>query len=119
MRATELWQGIAVDVDAFVWANQQDWDRLAELSRRRVLTGPEADELVRLYQRTATHLSVIRSTAPDPALISDLSMRVARARGRIASAGGRSWSTLLRCFVVSLRSEEHTSELQSRGHLVC
>src|SRR5690625_6119852 len=104
-----------VDIDAFVWSHQQDWDRLSELTRKRVLTGPEADELVRLYQRTATHLSVIRSTAPDPALISDLSMRVARARGRIASAGGFSLSTLLRFF----RSEEHTSELHSRGILVC
>lgn len=115
MRATELWQGIAVDIDAFVWAHQQDWDRLTELSRRRVLTGPEADELVRLYQRTATHLSVIRSTAPDPALISDLSMRVARARGRIASAGGFSWSTLLRFFVVSLPAALYRSRYWALG----
>lgn len=93
---------VCVDIDAFVWANQQDWDRLGELTRRRRLTGPEADELVRLYQRTATHLSIIRSTAPEPALISDLSMRVSRARGRITSSGGMTWEAILRFIFADL-----------------
>ena len=104
-----------VDIDAFVWSHQQDWDRLSELTRRRVLSGSEADELVRLYQRTATHLSVIRSTAPDPALISDLSMRVARARGRISSAGGFSWATILRFIVVSLPAAFYRSRYWAIG----
>jgi uncharacterized membrane protein SpoIIM required for sporulation len=39
---------------------------------------------VRLYQRTATHLSVVRSSAPDPAVVAWLSAVVARARGAVA-----------------------------------
>jgi uncharacterized membrane protein SpoIIM required for sporulation len=73
-----------VDLDAFVAVHGRDWDRLAELTRRRRLTGAEVDELVRLYQRSATHLSVIRSSAPDPAVIAWLSAVVARARGAVA-----------------------------------
>src|SRR5690625_7957262 len=95
VREIEIWQGMGVDIDAFVWANQRDWDRLSELTRKRVLTGAEADELVRLYLRTATHLSIVRSTAPEPALISDLSMRIARARGRIDSIGDFSMEACL------------------------
>ena len=56
-----------VDLDAFVAAHRAEWHRLDELVRRRRLDGAEADELVDLYQRVATHLSVVRSAAPDPA----------------------------------------------------
>jgi hypothetical protein len=57
-----------MDLDVFVAAHRTEWDRLdALLRRRRSLTGTEADELVTLYQRTATHLSLIQSSAPDPA----------------------------------------------------
>jgi uncharacterized membrane protein SpoIIM required for sporulation len=73
-----------VDLDAFVAVHGRDWDRLATLSRRRRLTGAEVDELVQLYQRTATHLSVVRSSAPDPAVVAWLSAVVARARGAVA-----------------------------------
>ncbi len=56
----------AVDVDAFVAAHQAEWERLDSLSRRRGgLSGPEADELVTLYRRASTHLSTVRSSAPD------------------------------------------------------
>lgn len=106
---------MCVDIDAFVWANRQDWDRLSDLTRKRVLYGHEADELVRLYQRTATHLSIIRSTAPEPALISDLSMRVARARGRIASSSGFSWSSVLRFVYISLPAALFRSRFWALG----
>lgn len=56
-----------MDLDVFVSAHRAEWDRLdALLRRRRRLNGAEADELVALYQRTATHLSLIQSSAPDP-----------------------------------------------------
>ena len=62
-----------MDLDVFVTAHRAEWDRLdALLRRRRRLTGAEADELVALYQRTATHLSLLQSSAPDPALTSRL-----------------------------------------------
>ncbi|PID55307.1 MAG: hypothetical protein CSB46_00455 [Micrococcales bacterium] len=50
-----------------------EWDELDALSKRRRLSGPEVDRLVLLYQRTATHLSQVRSAAPDATLISRLS----------------------------------------------
>ena len=74
-----------MDLDTFAAAHRVEWDRLAALVRRgRSLGGADIDELVTLYQRTATHLSVLRSTAPDPALLTELSSLVARARGVIA-----------------------------------
>jgi len=52
-----------VDLDAFVSEHGGEWNRLQVLSgkRRRKLTAAEIDELVVLYRRTATHLSVVRS----------------------------------------------------------
>jgi len=75
-----------VDLDAFVTVHEPEWRRLDLLARRRRLTGEEVDELVALYQRAATHLSVVQSSAPDPSVISRLSTTVAR--GRTAVAGG-------------------------------
>ena len=76
-----------MDLDAFVAAHRGDWDRLEELCKRRHLTGAEADEILDRYQRVATHLSLVRSTTPDPSLVAYLSMLLARARSR--SAGTR------------------------------
>ena len=90
-----------MDLDAFSETHAPEWDRLAELTRRRVLDGAETDELARLYQLTATHLSMVRSAAPDPALISRLSTLVARARARIAGAHEPAWSDVKRFALVS------------------
>ncbi len=51
----------------------------------------EADELVTLYQRAATHLSVIQSAAPDPQLTGRLSQLVARARSAVTGTRRASW----------------------------
>ena len=81
-----------MDVDVFVAAHAAEWNRLGELTRRGgKLTGPEADELVTLYQRTATHLSIVRSVAPDPALVGRLSGLVARARSAISGSHNPAW----------------------------
>ncbi|MFL6143576.1 MAG: stage II sporulation protein M [Labedaea sp.] len=81
-----------MDVDVFVAAHRAEWDRLGELVRRGGrLAGPEADELVLLYQRVATHLSIARASAPDPALLGRLSSLVARARSAVTGAPGQSW----------------------------
>ncbi len=86
----------AVDVDAFVAAHQAEWDRLDALARRRgKLSGPEADELVALYRRASTHLSVVRSAAPDPALLAKLSALVNRARTAIAGSPDPGWGDVL------------------------
>lgn len=53
-----------MDLDVYVTAHRAEWERLDQLLRRGgKLTGAEADELVALYQRTATHLSIVRSSA--------------------------------------------------------
>lgn len=86
-----------MDLDVFVSAHRAEWDRLdALLARRRRLTGPEADELVALYQRAATHLSLIQAGAPDPRLTGRLSRLVARARGAVTGTRRASWRDVTR-----------------------
>lgn len=85
-----------MDTDAFVAAHRGQWARLDELSHKRSLRGAEADELVELYQRSATHLSLLRSAYPDPMLLGRLSQSLARARSAVASAHTSAWSDLSR-----------------------
>lgn len=87
-----------MDLDAYANAKRPTWERLDALSRRRRLSGAEADELVDTYQRVATHLSVIRSSAPDAALVGYLSSLLARARSRAAGAHDSSWAVMGRYF---------------------
>ena len=88
-----------MDVDVFVAAHAAEWNRLGELTRRGgKLTGPEADELVTLYQRAATHLSIVRSVAPDPALLGRLSGLVARGRSAVAGSHSPAWREVGRFF---------------------
>lgn len=91
-----------MDLDAFTAVHSPEWDRLKELSRRRHLDGAEADELVRLYQAVATHLSTVRSAAPDPVMVTRLSDLLARARTRIAGAHEPAWSDVVRFATVSV-----------------
>jgi uncharacterized membrane protein SpoIIM required for sporulation len=91
-----------VDVDAYVAAHRHEWARLQELlGRRGRLTGDEADELVELYQRVGTHLSVVRSSSPDPALVSSLTSLVARARAAVSGARSPAYKDLARFFTVA------------------
>ncbi|RJQ77098.1 stage II sporulation protein M [Pseudonocardiaceae bacterium YIM PH 21723] len=84
-----------MDIDAFTAAHGAQWDRLAALSRRgRRLTGAEADDLVALYQQTATHLSLVRSTAPDPVLLARLSTVVAQGRAAITGTSTPAWAEI-------------------------
>ena len=96
-----------MDVDAYVAAHRGEWDRLDQLVRRAgrgrgSLDGAEVDELVTLYQRVNTHLSAVRSSTPDPALLGAAVHAGRRGRGRWSPARsdppGR---TLARFFVVS------------------
>jgi uncharacterized membrane protein SpoIIM required for sporulation len=89
-----------VDLDAYVAAHRGEWDRLEKLLGRarspRRLSGPEVDELVELYQRTATHLSVLQSAGRDPVLIAKLSSLVARARSAVAGGRQALWQDVAR-----------------------
>ncbi|MGP9539002.1 stage II sporulation protein M [Brachybacterium sp. AOP43-C2-M15] len=80
-----------MDTDAFIAVHRPQWDRLRELTRRRTLDAADVGELLSLYQETSTHLSTVRSTNPDPALVSWLSLLVHRARLRITGARTPLW----------------------------
>ena len=77
-----------MDLDAYVAAHRGEWDRLEALlgraRRPRRLSGDDVDAVVDLYQRTATHLSVVQSAGRDPQLVARLSSLVARARAAVA-----------------------------------
>lgn len=91
-----------MDVDAFVLAHSRTWDRLEQLlKRRRQLSGAEVDELVDLYQRVSTHLSMVRTASTDAVLIGRLSGLVARARSAVTGAHAPLWSEFVRFWTVS------------------
>ncbi|MBP2455669.1 stage II sporulation protein M [Mycolicibacterium lutetiense] len=91
-----------MDVDAFVVAHRPTWDRLEQLvKRRRRLTGAEVDELVDLYQRVSTHLSMVRSASQDSVLVGRLSSLVARARAAVTGAHAPLWREFVRFWTVS------------------
>jgi uncharacterized membrane protein SpoIIM required for sporulation len=95
-----------VDIDAYVAAHRGEWDRLEQLLRRAGrgrgrLEGAEVDELVALYQTVTTHLSVVRSSTPDPALLARLSTLVARARSAVTGSSAPAWRDLARFFTIT------------------
>lgn len=91
-----------MDVDAFVLVHRDTWDRLEKLVKnRRRLTGAEVDELVELYQRVSTHLSMLRSASSDSALIGRLSTLVARARAVVTGAHAPMTGTIIRFWTVA------------------
>lgn len=104
-----------MDVDAFAAAHRGEWERLASLVRRRDLTGAEVDELVDLYQRTATHLSTVRSASPDPALVAELSTLVARARSAVTGSHDPAWRDVARYLVVGLPAALYRARWWSAG----
>jgi uncharacterized membrane protein SpoIIM required for sporulation len=91
-----------VDLDAYVAAHAREWQRLGDLLRIRRRTGEEADELITLYQRAATHLSVVRSAAPDPMLVGQLSRLVARGRAAVTGSSDPAWRDATRFLTATL-----------------
>jgi uncharacterized membrane protein SpoIIM required for sporulation len=95
-----------VDVDRFLAVHGPAWDRLAALTakaRRGVgrLDAIELDELVRLYQRTSTHLSYARTYYRDPALVARLTGLVAAAGSVVYGARPRTFRALARFFTTT------------------
>ncbi len=91
-----------MDLDALVVARTPAWQRLDALARTRRLSGADSDELVRLYRAVSTDLSMVRSSAPDPEVVSRLSQLLGRARARIAGSHAPRWSLVTRFVVVML-----------------
>ncbi|WP_411106963.1 stage II sporulation protein M [Streptomyces sp. cmx-4-9] len=99
-----------MDLDVFVVAHRAEWDRLEHLlGRGRKLTGAEADELVELYQRTATHLSLLQSSSPDPMLTGRLTQLVARARATVTGVRRAGWRDAVLFFTVGFPAAVHRS----------
>jgi uncharacterized membrane protein SpoIIM required for sporulation len=92
-------------LDSYVTERRGEWNRLETLTSRRRLSPDEADELVLLYQRASTHLSVVRSRTPDPVLIASLSRLVLGARAAITGGRRFSWAPVGRFFVAAFPSE--------------
>jgi uncharacterized membrane protein SpoIIM required for sporulation len=87
-----------IDLDAYVVAHSHEWVRLDQLVRMRSLDGPQSDELVDRYQQVATHLSVIRTSAPDAEVVAYLSSLLGRARIAMLGARVLSWRAAGRFF---------------------
>lgn len=96
-----------MDLDAFVTEHQGEWERLRRLAGKpkRRLSAEEVDELVALYHRTATHLSIVRSRSPDPAVVAWLSRLVLQARAALTPSSGFSGAGLVRFLLVSFPGE--------------
>jgi uncharacterized membrane protein SpoIIM required for sporulation len=111
-----------VDIDAYVAAHAHSWRRLEYLVERahrpRRVSGREIDELVDLYQRTATHLSVIRTSSPDPILVDRLSSLTSRARGVISGSRVRGWGEVSRFFTVTFPAAVWRSRWWAFGSFV-
>ena len=80
-----------MDLDAYVLAHAKEWARLEQLVKSGRLSGAESDELVERYQQVATHLSVVRTSAPDASLVAHLSSLLSRARNKAAGTRVGTW----------------------------
>ena len=77
-----------MDIDVLRVSGKNQWKRLDELTRARVLSGEDIDELDRLYRSATTDLARVRTVSPDPDVIAELSRILSAARGRLAGTGG-------------------------------
>ncbi|MEU0959016.1 stage II sporulation protein M [Micromonospora aurantiaca] len=91
-----------MDLDAYVAEHGAEWRRLEHLTGRRRLDAAEVDELVALYQRSATHLSALRARAPEPTLVNRLSHLVLAARARVTGRPRLSWAAVGRFLAADL-----------------
>lgn len=96
-----------MDLDAFAAEHGAEWQRLRVLldRPRRKLSAAEVDEMVMLYRRAATHLSIVQSRLPDPNLVAVLSRLVLQARAAVTPSPGVRWTALWRFFGISFPLE--------------
>jgi uncharacterized membrane protein SpoIIM required for sporulation len=95
-----------VDIDRYIATNGPVWARLAELTGRAQrgvgrLSASELDELVRLYQRVAGHLSYAQTYYRDPALTARLTGLVARAGSVVYGTRPRTLRAFAHFFTVT------------------
>lgn len=96
---------IVMDVDVFIATHQGEWTRLEQLVKKARrpgrMSGDDVDELVGLYQRVATHLSIVQTRSPDPVLVARLSRLVADGRAAVTGTHAPAWRDFTRFFVVT------------------
>ena len=111
-----------MDIDAFVAAHAPAWARLEQLvnkaHRPGRCSGAELDELVDLYQRVSTHLSVVRTSSPDPMLVDRLSSLMARARGVVTGGRVHGWREVARFFTATFPAAVYRSRWWALGAAV-
>ncbi|MFC4222957.1 stage II sporulation protein M [Lysinibacter cavernae] len=91
-----------MDTDAYAEAHGAEWERLAQLSKRRRLSGDEIDEFVDRYQTSASHLSTLTTAAGNTAYGEQLSIRLSRARQRLTGQRSNPLVALSTFFVIQL-----------------
>lgn len=91
-----------VDLDAYTSVHRPTWERLDTLARTRRLDAGQADELLELYGRASTHLSMVQAHDPDGPQAAGLSMTLARARSRITGAPSSAAAGFSRFFLDQL-----------------
>lgn len=92
-----------MDVDSFIQHYRLEWERLEHATAKGAsglasCTGPEIDDLVRLYLRASAHLSEVRTRYRDPRLEAYLNGIVGRAHAALYGSKARSWRQTLTLF---------------------
>jgi uncharacterized membrane protein SpoIIM required for sporulation len=92
-----------VDIDTFIHHYRPEWERLEQACARgsaglAELSGPQIDELVRLYLRASSHLAEVRTRFADPRLEAYLNRVVTTAHNALYGARTASWRSALRFF---------------------
>lgn len=87
-----------MDLDAYIAEHDGEWRRLEQLSRTGRVRPEHVDEMLMLYQRASTHLSMVRSRMPDALLVARLSRLVLMARSAITGSRALGWRVVLRFF---------------------
>ena len=94
-----------MDIDAFVAAHRSEWSRLEQLvrtaNRPARLADAEVAEIVSLYQRAATHLSIVQTRSPDPQLVARLSRLIAQSRAVVAGSHTPAWRQVATFFTTT------------------
>lgn len=91
-----------MDLDAYTAVHRPSWERLDALTRLRRPDAAQADELLELYARVSTHLSVVQAHDPDGPQAAGLSMVLTRGRNRITGAPSNAAAGLTRYFAEQL-----------------
>lgn len=91
-----------MDLDALRAARAGEWDRLAELSRTKRLSGAEADELISRYRAASADLADAKTSAGRTVLSDYLSTLLSNARARLTGAPDNVMRQIPRFFAVQL-----------------